>query len=667
MSAYALASGNLAVVSTARKDPCKVASTGADIALSGLQTIDGVALVAGDRVLLKDQADPTNNGIWTVASASWSRSSDLQAGLSTLRGTKIFVTDGIANKRVEFDLTSSDGAIVGTNSLTFSAASSGTPVNSNFPGVFCAADYGAIGDLASVASTGVTATSGRPDVVVADATFVAGDAGKWIMVPGAGVSGADLETTIAAVTDATHIVLSSNAGTTVSGVSATVPYGTDNAGALQAWVDAACAVGGFAYIPPGSYKSTAEIIGTDHCYVLGTGMPFDKGLFWNANQNVTQWGGWKGSVIVPSPGTNGLTFKTLAAVQIAGISIIYPKQAPANSGVTAFKLANDGTSGNLQVASTIENCWANGADRGYQIVDCYSWAIRNCYSTEHQTFGIYVTDTTGFSKTSYGDWLIEGGQYYSGSVSGPFAHILLAGGGGGKIIGVKTNTAGSVNYNQTSAVQISPDPNISGTSFEPLTITGCSFEGTFYGVNFYQNTGSDATVSLAALSGNQIWAAVPIAVQGQSAGFVTGLDISGGALQAQGANTTNISMAGAKSVDISGVTFTVTQGTSTAITVGANCSNVRQSGNVANDNVTLAPGLTRPALPASGTAATNTNPYAVTIYLSGGTGTAVAVNGMVIYGQSSSSFLCMVTLNPGDTLTLTYTSAPTWTWQPINP
>lgn len=57
------------------KASVKVATTGA-ITLSGTQTIDGVALVAGNRVLVKNQADPKTNGIYDVASGAWARATD---------------------------------------------------------------------------------------------------------------------------------------------------------------------------------------------------------------------------------------------------------------------------------------------------------------------------------------------------------------------------------------------------------------------------------------------------------------------------------------------------------------------------------------------------------------------------------------------------------------
>ena len=61
------------------KDSCKVATT-ANITLSGTQTIDGVSVSAGDRVLVKSQSSSSANGIYICDAGSWSRSSDMATG-----------------------------------------------------------------------------------------------------------------------------------------------------------------------------------------------------------------------------------------------------------------------------------------------------------------------------------------------------------------------------------------------------------------------------------------------------------------------------------------------------------------------------------------------------------------------------------------------------------
>ena len=75
-----------------------------------------------------------------------------------------------------------------------------------------------------------------------------------------------------------------------------------------------------------------------------------------------------------------------------------------------------------------------------------------------------------------------------------------------------------------------------------------------------------------------------------------------------------------------------------------------------------------PAVPTSGTAQKNTNAYTVEVYLSGGSATQVQVTrGTTTYTVWSSSTATAIPpltirLNPGDSITLTYTTAPTWTW-----
>ena len=55
------------------KKSVKVATT-ANITLSGVQTIDGISVVAGDRVLVKDQTTASQNGIYIVNASTWTRS-----------------------------------------------------------------------------------------------------------------------------------------------------------------------------------------------------------------------------------------------------------------------------------------------------------------------------------------------------------------------------------------------------------------------------------------------------------------------------------------------------------------------------------------------------------------------------------------------------------------
>lgn len=77
----------------AMKAPCRVATT-ANITLSGTQTIDSVAVVADDRVLVKNQTTTTENGIYDVAAGAWTRADDFNGPRDTKTGTIVFVTAG---------------------------------------------------------------------------------------------------------------------------------------------------------------------------------------------------------------------------------------------------------------------------------------------------------------------------------------------------------------------------------------------------------------------------------------------------------------------------------------------------------------------------------------------------------------------------------------------
>jgi hypothetical protein len=76
--------------SAAVKVPVKAATT-ANITLSGEQTIDGVACVTDDRVLVKNQTTTANNGIYDVDTGSWTRAVDFDGTYDVKKGTLIYV------------------------------------------------------------------------------------------------------------------------------------------------------------------------------------------------------------------------------------------------------------------------------------------------------------------------------------------------------------------------------------------------------------------------------------------------------------------------------------------------------------------------------------------------------------------------------------------------
>ena len=102
------------------KVPCRSATTAA-ITLSGEQTIDGVAVVTGDRVLVKDQADATQNGIYAVDTGAWDRTKDFDGNNDIVQGTFVYVTEG-ATTVGYWRVTTDDPITIDTDDIDFTQA-----------------------------------------------------------------------------------------------------------------------------------------------------------------------------------------------------------------------------------------------------------------------------------------------------------------------------------------------------------------------------------------------------------------------------------------------------------------------------------------------------------------------------------------------------------------
>jgi len=111
-------------------EPVKAATTG-NITLSGTQTVDGVALVAGDRVLVKDQTTQTQNGIYVVSAGAWTRATDADNSPSgELKGGDFtFVLGGTVNEGFGFVCSNTSTITIGTTNVTYAQFNSGKTVS----------------------------------------------------------------------------------------------------------------------------------------------------------------------------------------------------------------------------------------------------------------------------------------------------------------------------------------------------------------------------------------------------------------------------------------------------------------------------------------------------------------------------------------------------------
>jgi hypothetical protein len=145
-----------------------VAASTANLTLSGAQTIDGVSVIAGDRVLVKDQTTTTDNGIYLCASGSWTRTTDADT-YSELVAAYTFVEGGTVNANNGFICTIVAGGTLGTTPITFAqfsgagqvTAGTGMSKTGNTLNVNTASSARIVvgADEIDLATTGVTAST----------------------------------------------------------------------------------------------------------------------------------------------------------------------------------------------------------------------------------------------------------------------------------------------------------------------------------------------------------------------------------------------------------------------------------------------------------------------------------------------------------------------------
>lgn len=114
------------------KQSVRVAAT-ANVVLNGAQQIDGVAVVAGDRVLLAIQTLAKDNGLWVVANGAWARTNDANTSAKVTPGLTVMVEEGTANGDSLWHLTTNGPITLDTTALTFAMLAGRTGIQ---PGTY---------------------------------------------------------------------------------------------------------------------------------------------------------------------------------------------------------------------------------------------------------------------------------------------------------------------------------------------------------------------------------------------------------------------------------------------------------------------------------------------------------------------------------------------------
>jgi hypothetical protein len=173
------------------KAPVRAATT-ANITLSGAQTIDGVAIIAGDRVLVKSQTTGSANGIYVAATGAWTRASDMDTGPEAV-GAATFISEGTTLGNSIWLQTTDAPITLNTTALVFAqigggasyAAGNGITLNAGViavdPAVVARKASATIGDGTATTLT-ITHNLGTQDVSVSvkEVTSNAGVIADWV-------------------------------------------------------------------------------------------------------------------------------------------------------------------------------------------------------------------------------------------------------------------------------------------------------------------------------------------------------------------------------------------------------------------------------------------------------------------------------------------------------
>jgi len=145
------------------KRSVRVATT-ANITLSATQTIDGIVLVVGDRVLVKDQTAQAENGIYVVSATAWTRSLDADTS-SKIASAIVAVDNGTVNGGKLFDNDFKTTDTLGTTAMPWASNLDSGHLSSSIPIV------------AGTGSAGTAVTISRSDHVHPAQTTITGNAG----------------------------------------------------------------------------------------------------------------------------------------------------------------------------------------------------------------------------------------------------------------------------------------------------------------------------------------------------------------------------------------------------------------------------------------------------------------------------------------------------------
>ncbi|WP_300245382.1 phage tail protein [Pseudomonas sp.] len=192
-------------------------ATSGTVTLSGLQTIDSVVLAAGNRVLVKNQAQAKDNGLYVAAAGAWSRTQDADTSLEVTPGLFVHVEKGVANGDSVWQLVTDGPIVLGTTDLAFEMVAGRTGVNAGTYTKVTVDKYGRViagTNPSTLAGHGITDTYTKPEIEALVAQASSLPVGSIVAFPKASVPPGFLEVDGSVQSAATYPDLAAYLGTT---------------------------------------------------------------------------------------------------------------------------------------------------------------------------------------------------------------------------------------------------------------------------------------------------------------------------------------------------------------------------------------------------------------------------------------------------------------------
>lgn len=430
--------GNVRVVATS------------NISLSGLQTIDGVTLEAGDRVLVVGQSTASQNGVYLARTGAWSRARDLSTSDDFKGPIILAVEEGTVGRNKLYSTSPSGTVTVGTTSLTFTEG---------YPSIILANSSVTNAKLANMA----------------EATFKA-------RIPGAG-SGSPTDAPLSTV----NVKMFGAVGDEV----------TDDTSAFQS----ALAAHDRIYVPPGTYNVKDIDIASGKT-LIGAGKGLTTLRTASGGTRVVRLNG--DAAEIRDLAVNGNLQSGIRGVEIAaGTDYVHVYNVHVQFCTTGFY--NSGGDAWTFIDTSSDNCTYSvyNANRGINV------SLHRHFSRGGDTYGIYLT----YSDQQPQTWVLSHCGFFGNTYGHYFAKDVFVFNCRDSFIDDCSNTAvyGAGSVASNSCADILYDgcflyaPSYCfdiGENFDHFTIQNCTMGSSIYSVRF-RATSSQRTSGVV-IRGNRI-------------------------------------------------------------------------------------------------------------------------------------------------------------------